>query len=154
IRWPLAGVTVTEKGIDGRLQAIARASEPGQGDMLLHLDGRAEDFLPDAGLWRWRYWGNGTFEPMRSRWSVGGRGEWRDEVITLSELNTRFDKWQYGSLTVDHPQLALSTPVRWARGAATQALEGALKLDAGATRFTSGASLPPSTLNFSVQGRD
>ncbi|MDT3621355.1 YdbH family protein [Cronobacter malonaticus] len=154
IRWPLAGVTVTEKGIDGRLQAIARASEPGQGDMLLHLDGRADDFLPDAGLWRWRYWGNGTFEPMQSRWSVGGRGEWRDEVITLSELNTRFDKWHYGSMTVDHPQLALSTPVRWARGAATQALEGALKLDAGATRFTSGASLPPSTLNFSVQGRD
>ncbi len=145
-------MTVTEKGIDGRLQAIARASEPGQGDMLLHLDGRADDFLPDAGLWRWRYWGNGTFEPMRSRWSVGGRGEWRDEVITLSELNTRFDKWQYGSLTVDHPQLALSTPVRWARGAATQALEGALKLDAGATRFTSGASLPPSTLNFSRPG--
>ncbi|CCJ85828.1 Putative uncharacterized protein ydbH [Cronobacter dublinensis 582] len=26
IRWPLAGVTVTEKGVDGRLQAIARAS--------------------------------------------------------------------------------------------------------------------------------
>lgn len=116
IRWPLAGVTVTEKGVDGRLQAIARASEPGQGDMLLHLDGRADDFLPDAGLWRWRYWGNGTFEPMQSRWTIAGRGEWRDEVITLSELNTRFDQWRYGSVTVGHPQLALSTPVRWARG--------------------------------------
>ncbi|WP_234014025.1 intermembrane phospholipid transport protein YdbH family protein, partial [Cronobacter dublinensis] len=35
-----------------------------------------------------------------------------------------------------------------------QALEGALKLEAGETRFASGASLPPSTLNFSVSGRD
>ncbi|ALB62858.1 Putative uncharacterized protein ydbH [Cronobacter condimenti 1330] len=154
IRWPLAGVTVTEKGVDGRLQAIARASEPGQGDMLLHLDGRAEDFLPDAGRWRWRYWGEGTFVPMRSRWSVGGRGEWRDDVITLSELTTQFDQWQYGSMEIAHPQLALSSPVRWVRAGASPSLDGALTLKAGATRFTSGASLPPSTLNFSINGRD
>lgn len=57
IRWPLAGVEVTPRGVDGRLQAILRAHENEMGDFVLHLDGLANDFLPDAGRWRWRYWG-------------------------------------------------------------------------------------------------
>lgn len=57
IRWPLAGVKVTPRGVDGRLQAILRAHENEMGDFVLHLDGLANDFLPDAGRWRWRYWG-------------------------------------------------------------------------------------------------
>jgi hypothetical protein len=57
IRWPLAGVKLARKGVDGRLQAILRAHENEMGDFELHLDGQANDFLPDNGLWRWRYWG-------------------------------------------------------------------------------------------------
>lgn len=57
IRWPLAGVKVTQQGVDGRLQAILRAHEQQMGDFTLHLDGQASDFLPDSGRWQWRYWG-------------------------------------------------------------------------------------------------
>lgn len=57
IRWPLAGVKVTQRGVDGRLQAILRAHENQMGGFELHLDGTANDFLPDAGRWQWRYWG-------------------------------------------------------------------------------------------------
>ncbi len=39
IRWPLAGVKVTPRGVDGRLQAILRAHENEMGDFVLHLDG-------------------------------------------------------------------------------------------------------------------
>lgn len=48
---------LTQKGVDGRLQAILRAHENEMGDFELHLDGQASDFLPDNGLWQWRYWG-------------------------------------------------------------------------------------------------
>jgi hypothetical protein len=34
--------------VDGRLQAILRAHENQMGDFELHLDGQANDFLPDA----------------------------------------------------------------------------------------------------------
>ncbi|MDH8227879.1 hypothetical protein QIG20_27120, partial [Klebsiella pneumoniae] len=57
IRWPLAGVKVTQRGVDGRLQAILQAHENELGDFVLHMDGLANDFLPDAGRWQWRYWG-------------------------------------------------------------------------------------------------
>lgn len=37
IRWPLAGVKVTQRGVDGRLQAILRAHENQMGGFELHL---------------------------------------------------------------------------------------------------------------------
>jgi hypothetical protein len=80
IRWPLAGVRLSQKGVDGRLQAILRAHENEMGDFVLHLDGQANDFLPDNGLWQWRYWGEGGFTPMSARWDVAGKGEWRDSA--------------------------------------------------------------------------
>lgn len=61
IRWPLAGVKVTQRGVDGRLQAILQAHENELGDFVLHMDGLANDFLPDAGRWQWRYWGKREF---------------------------------------------------------------------------------------------
>jgi hypothetical protein len=48
IRWPLAGVKVTQQGVDGRLQAILRAHEQQMGDFTLHLDGQATIFCPTA----------------------------------------------------------------------------------------------------------
>ncbi len=66
IRWPLAGVKVTQRGVDGRLQAILQAHENELGDFVLHMDGLANDFLPDAGRWQWRYWGKGSFTPMNA----------------------------------------------------------------------------------------
>lgn len=154
IRWPLAGVKLTPRGVDGRLQAIARAHEQGMGDVVLHLDGQAEDFLPDQGLWRWRYWGAGSFTPMQARWDVAGRGEWRDSVIALSELSTGFDQLRYGDMRVAAPRLTLSAPVRWNRDAVRPAFSGALALEAGQTTFGNGGVLPPATLNFSVTGSD
>jgi hypothetical protein len=73
IRWPLAGVKVTQQGVDGRLQAILRAHEQAMGDFTLHLDGQADNFMPDRGRWQWRYWGDGHFTPMQARWDVKAR---------------------------------------------------------------------------------
>lgn len=154
IRWPLAGVHVSSKGVDGRLQAILRAHEASAGDFVLHLDGKASRFLPDSGSWRWRYWGDGHFPPMHASWDVKGDGEWTDRTIVLNSLSTGFDQLQYGSMTVSKPRLVLDKPVRWQRDAQQPTLTGALSLDAGETRFTSGSVLPPSTLKFSIDGRD
>lgn len=154
IRWPLAGVTVTQRGVDGRLQAILRAHENQMGDFVLHLDGLANDFLPDAGRWQWRYWGKGRFTPMHAAWDVAGKGEWRDKVITLTDLSTGFNQLQYGTMTIDSPRLILDKPVQWVRDEAQPRFSGALSLDAGETHFSGGSVLPPSTLKFSVDGSD
>lgn len=67
IRWPLAGVKVTQRGVDGRLQAILQAHENELGDFVLHMDGLANDFLLTP-RWQWRYWGKGSFTPMNATW--------------------------------------------------------------------------------------
>ncbi|WP_318377705.1 YdbH family protein [Enterobacter sp.] len=154
VRWPLAGVKVTRQGVEGRLQAILRAHENQLGDFVLHLDGRATNFLPDKGLWQWRYWGDGNFTPMQARWDVAGKGEWQDKQILLSDLSTGFDQLQYGSMRVSQPRLVLDAPIRWLRDAQNPQFSGSLVLDAGQTTFSGGGALPPSTLNFSVKGSD
>ncbi len=70
----------------------------------------ANDFLPDNGLWQWRYWGKGNFTPMNARWDVRGTGEWRDNVIELTDLSTGFDKLQYGTMLVSKPRLGAGSP--------------------------------------------
>ncbi|XTZ40343.1 YdbH family protein [Salmonella enterica] len=154
VRWPLAGIKLTRLGIDGRLQAILRAHENNMGDLLLHLDGQAKNFLPDSGLWQWRYWGEGGFTPMNARWDVAGRGEWRDNTITLRELSTGFDQLQYGTMHMTSPRLTLDSPIRWVRSSTDPQFDGSLSLDAGQTTFSGGSVLPPSTLKFSVEGSE
>ncbi|POP44327.1 YdbH family protein [Superficieibacter electus] len=154
IRWPLAGVKVSQRGIDGRLQAILRAHESQMGDFILHLDGKAQDFLPDNGLWQWRYWGDGSFTPMQARWDVAGTGEWRDERIILKTLSTGFNQLRYGAMQMNTPRLVLDKPVIWQRDRLHPRFTGALTLNAGQTTFSGGSVLPPSLLNFSVEGSD
>ncbi|HFZ8993380.1 TPA: YdbH family protein [Citrobacter freundii] len=154
IRWPLAGVKVTQRGVDGRLQAILRAHEQQLGDFVLHMDGQARDFLPDAGQWRWRYWGNGHFTPMNAAWDVAGKGSWLNNTITLTDLSTGFDQLRYGTMKINTPRLVLDKPIVWLRDPVKPAFSGALSLDAGQTLFSGGSVLPPSTLKFSVVGSD
>ena len=154
IRWPLAGVKVTQRGVDGRLQAILRAHENQMGDFVLHLDGLANDFLPDAGRWRWRYWGEGSFTPMHAKWDVAGKGEWHNNTIILTDLSTGFNQLQYGTMKIETPRLEMDKPIEWVRDDAHPRFSGAMSFDAGKTLFSGGSVLPPSTLKFSVEGRD
>lgn len=91
---------------------------------------------------------------MNATWDVAGKGEWHDSTITLTDLSTGFDQLQYGTMTVVKPRLILDKPVVWVRDAQHPSFSGALSLDAGQTLFTGGSVLPPSTLKFSVDGRD
>lgn len=154
IRWPLAGVSLSQQGVDGRLQAILRAHEQQMGDFEIHLDGLARDFLPDNGRWQWRYWGKGNFTPMQAAWDIAGEGEWQDNSIVLNRLSTGFNKLQYGTMRVSQPRLVLDEPIRWDRNQQHSSLTGALSLDAGETTFSGGSRLPASTLKFSIEGRD
>lgn len=91
---------------------------------------------------------------MRARWDIAGQGEWHDNTIRLTSLSTGFDQLHYGAMTVTSPRLALNKPIVWVRDATMPSLQGALSLEAGKTIFTSGSMLPPSTINFSVEGRE
>lgn len=98
-----------------------QAHENELGDFVLHMDGQANDFLPDAGRWQWRYWGKGSFTPMNAT-DVAGKGEWHDSTITLTDLSTGFDQLQYGTMTVETPRLILDKPVIWVRDAQNPSL--------------------------------
>ncbi len=91
---------------------------------------------------------------MNARWDVTGRGEWKDNAITLTDLSTGFDQLQYGAMRMTTPRLALDAPVRWIRDAENPQFDGALTLDAGQTTFSGGSVLPPSTLKFRVEGTE
>ncbi|MCW0320277.1 YdbH family protein [Pantoea dispersa] len=153
-RWPLAGVSVASRGINGRLQAILNAHDPSFGRFRLHLDGRASDFWPDSGRWNWRYWGEGVMAPLSAKWDVKGTGSWHDTLISLDTLNTGFDQLAYGMVQVDKPRLTLTAPVRWLRDVAQPAFNGGFALRSGQTRFSYGGWLPPSELRFDAKGRD
>ncbi|GLR09272.1 hypothetical protein COO59_03615 [Mixta theicola] len=153
-RWPLAGVSLSASGINGRLQAILSAHDTQKGRFTLHLDGRADEFWPDRGRWAWRYWGNGYLAPLDAKWDVQGTGNWQDSALTLATLSTGFDRLRYGMTTVNQPRLRLAQPLVWQREAEQAAFHGELTLDAGATRFDSGGYLPPSRLQLALKGSD
>lgn len=153
-RWPLAGVRLASQGIDGRLQAILKAHDPSFGQFRLHLDGRASNFWPDKGEWKWRYWGSGDMRPLNAAWTIQGAGGWRDTLIHLDSLNAGFNQMQYGMAQVMRPRLTLSAPVNWQRDAQRPAFNGGFRIDAGETRFDFGGRLPASSLRFEAKGQD
>lgn len=153
-RWPLAGVSLSSRGVSGRLQAILQAHDPDFGRFTLHLDGRASDFWPDSGRWQWRYWGRGEMAPLHARWDVKGTGSWQDTLISLDTLDTGFDQLAYGMVQVAKPRLTLTAPVRWQRDARHPAFDGSFILRAGQTQFSYGGWLPPAALHFDAKGRD
>ncbi|TCV99846.1 YdbH family protein [Biostraticola tofi] len=153
-RLPLAGVKLTSQGIDGRLQAILAAANPQSGRLKLHLDGRASQFLPDKGTWRWRYWGGGELKPINGAWTLDGRGSWIDDTVSLTELNGRLNSLHYGLISARRPALSLKTPFHWRRSAANPSLSGEVRLAAGRIDIERAGHLDNPTINLRIFGRD
>ncbi|WP_299999851.1 YdbH family protein [uncultured Cedecea sp.] len=155
VRWPLAGVRISSKGIEGRLQAILRARQNALGEMTLHLDGKAQHFIPgQSGAWQWNYWGNGLFVPVQAKWDVQGDGEWQGCRLQFTRLSTGFDKLEYGKMYVSNPRLQLTRPLIWDSTEDKPQLSGSFVLETGVTTFGAGGSrLSPAALSFDVDGR-
>ncbi|WP_413738826.1 YdbH domain-containing protein [Sodalis sp. RH21] len=153
-RLPLAGVQLSARGLSGRLQAILQADATDYGRFTLHMDGRATDFLPDKGQWRWRYWGGGYLAPFSAQWDISGRGSWLAQTIELSELSSGLNRLSYGLVNVVTPRLSLLSPLRWVRDERQPALAGALRLDARRIDITRGGYLPWPALTLQLAGRD
>lgn len=115
-RLPLAGVQFSSAGVNGRLQAILQARAGNHGRFTLHLDGKAVNFWPDAGDWRWRLWGNGELRPFGASWRIAGRGAWQDHILCLSAAQGEMDRFRYGLIDARAPRLRLTAPLVWRRG--------------------------------------
>ncbi len=152
-RLPLAGMQLSSRGLSGRLQAILLADAAHTGKFTLHLDGRAVDFLPDRGQWRWRYWGGGNLVPLNARWNINGRGSWLGDTIELSELTSGFDRLDYGLVHGDTPRLALVSPLRWQRSDLQPAINGELSLTARRVDIQRGGYMPAPRLALQLSGR-
>ncbi|AUH00561.1 YdbH family protein [Prodigiosinella confusarubida] len=153
-RWPLAGITVSEAGVSGRLQAIVRVRDAYWGRSRLHFDGVAHDFWPDNGNWQWRYWGRGELLPFQGHWDIAGHGYWKDSLLEVSALSCGLDHIHYGAITVVKPRLTLAQPLRWQRDKTAKSLQMALRLVAEQVDFGGASSLPPATLMLNIKGRE
>ncbi|MGL4860048.1 MAG: YdbH family protein, partial [Enterobacteriaceae bacterium] len=153
LRLPLAGIRLTSQGINGRLQAIMRVKDALWGSFRLHMDGLANDFTPDSGLWRWKYWGEGQIPLFAARWDINGQGHWQDSLLQFDKLSTGFDRLRYGNITLRKPRLQLQTPLQWRRDRQNPSLSGDFLFTSGKTRFPHGAYLPPFELKLALKGR-
>lgn len=151
-RLPLAGISLTDKGINGRLQTIVNASHRYWGKYRLHLDGRSQDFWFDRGHWEYNFWGGGDMPPLKARWDMTGKGEWNDSQIRLQSLSTGFNRLIYGRVTVNKPRLTLSEPLVWDR--AQNTYEAGWQLQTQKVSFDNGGYLPTSALNIRFFGRN
>ncbi|MEC5320361.1 YdbH family protein [Brenneria populi subsp. brevivirga] len=152
-RWPLAGVRVGSNGVNGRLQAIVKARDAYWGRFNLHLDGLAQDFWPDRGQWRWRYWGSGRLPPLKAKWDVAGRGRWQDSLIEVEQLSSGLDRLSYGLVTAHRPRLTLAQPLRWQRSQPDASFQGEIQLATAQVDFSNGGYLPPSRITLKLAGR-
>ncbi|MDX7988033.1 YdbH family protein [Xenorhabdus sp. 12] len=156
-RLPLAGTQLTRDGFTGRLQAIVQAQDNYWGAFKIHLDGYAENFIPDHGNWKWRYWGNGNLPPLQAKWDIAGTGDWTQSRITVNKLSTGFDRIQHGMVKIIDPRLTLVQPLVWQRPVNRPASEGdlqlSLQLSAKRTEFRSGGFLPPFDFKASLVGQ-
>ncbi|AJC66634.1 YdbH family protein [Dickeya zeae] len=153
-RWPLAGIQVTRQGVSGRLQAIVNVRDRYWGRFRLHLDGKAQQFWPDSGDWRWRYWGEGELPPLQGRWDIAGQGRWQNNQIDVESLSSGLNQLRYGVVTVEQPRLTLTEPLRWRRDPTTGTLRGALKLAAKQVNFHGAGTLPATELALDIHGRN
>ena len=153
-RFPLAGISITQKGISGRLQSIVNATHKQWGEFKLHLDGKAEQFLPDQGLWQWKFWGNGNVKPISAKWDVGGQGQWQNDVINIDTMTTGFNQISYDQVHVQSPRVELTQPIIWQRSKATPSFNGVLQLHANKVDFSNGGYLPRTQLDLALIGSD
>ncbi|MEI9532527.1 YdbH family protein [Moellerella wisconsensis] len=152
-RWPLAGTAVDLDGVTGRLQAIVKFQERYWGNFNLHLDGRAENFSLDQGLWQWRYWGDAKLPALNADWDLQGRGAWHDSLLSVNSLNTGFNRIEYGLVSMSKPRLILTEPLIWQRNADIADFKGAFSLSTQRMTFGENSYLPPTTINATVRGK-
>ncbi|MDR5617767.1 YdbH family protein [Arsenophonus sp.] len=154
LRLPLAGTYLTAQGVTGRLQAIADTTDSYWGKVKLHFDGQANNFKPDQGQWRWRYWGHAQLPPLNANWDLSGDGYWINSLLAVNRLNTGFDKIQYGMVNMFHPRLTLSKPLIWQRDAKQANFAGEFILRTNRIQFGQESFLPATAITAKVTGRN
>ncbi|EPL9568073.1 YdbH family protein [Providencia rettgeri] len=153
IRLPLAGTSLSEEGISGRLQAILKVQEQYWGNFDIHLDGKANKFTLDNGKWFWNYWGNAKLPALDALWDIKGNGSWQDSLITLNNLTTGFSQIKYGLLSMSAPRLKLTKPLQWQRDKAKASFNGTWQLTSNRMQFGADSYLPKITVNVDIKGK-
>lgn len=154
IRLPLAGTRLTMQGFSGRLQSIVSIADEQWGICKIHFDGQADNFIPDRGIWRWRYWGTGYLPPLNANWDIAGKGSWHDTLISFDSQSTGFDQIKYGIVTMLSPRLQLTKPLQWQRDKAMPEVSGELLLTTQKTWFRRHSYLPPTSITATLTGSD
>lgn len=152
VRLPLAGVHLGLSGVSGPLQAKFWIRNLPASYYRLYVSGQAEEFLPQHGRWRWRYWGVGKLLPLAAQWDVKGSGHWQKQTITLTSLSTGFNQIHYGKMRINNPRMSLKGPLIWSYDPQHPQFTGALEIAAHQTHFGNTSRLPSSHLRLQLKG--
>lgn len=164
LRFPLAGIRMDRRGINGRLHAIFRGKSPDFKAIELHLDGFANNFK--AGLlkvfddptdknaikdrWQWRFWGNSTLSAIPNKLQIAGRGDWQQNIVQLTEFKGELDQIKRNGVRIPKLELSLLEPLilayeKWH-------LTGGVKLSMPQIQFDYGGELLNPTAQLQLNG--
>lgn len=164
LRFPLAGIRVDKHGIKGRLQAIFHGESPDFNQVELHLDGYANNFkagqfnlFQDSveenaikDQWNWRLWGSSQVKALKNKLTIAGRGNWHQDLVTLTEFNGELGKIRTPNLTIPKLNLTLLEPLSLAYQ--KWHLNGGVQLEAPEIKLNYGGELVRPTATLSVNG--
>ncbi|SET36887.1 intermembrane phospholipid transport protein YdbH family protein [Thorsellia anophelis] len=155
-RFPLAGISITPNGINGRLQAILKTREALWGQVELHMDGKAINLLPDTGKWFWLSWGNGNMPLLNAKWDMESKGKILNGTLYVENLSTGLNQIQYGRVKVDEPRITLNEPIILIPNHHSLDkkgyLKGKLALDANSIKFDNGGKIDNPIFDVSLSG--
>lgn len=131
LRLPLAGVSVSPYGVDGRLQAILKGQTDQFDKIDLHLDGKAYEFIAGiqsifkvrsasgvtspavANLWQWKFWGSAGVKVLGSQLSLQGRGQWQDNRIDIHQFDGQMTAFALPGVKVQPLAMTIAQPIHW-----------------------------------------
>lgn len=155
-RFPLAGISITPNGLNGRLQAILKTREALWGQVDLHMDGKAINLLPKSGKWFWLSWGQGRMPLLNANWDMASKGQFKNGTLYVESLSTGLDQMRYGLVKIDKPRIALLSPIIL-RPAQLKLdnpalFKGQLRLDASTIKFNNGGQIDEPVFDVKILG--
>ncbi|MBE2894680.1 intermembrane phospholipid transport protein YdbH family protein [Spirabiliibacterium falconis] len=170
LRLPLAGVSISPFGVNGRLQAILK----GQTDQLnridLHLDGKANEFIAGiqslfkvrsgdgvstehiANMWQWKFWGSAGVNVLHNTVSLQGRGQWQDNRIDIKQFDGQMTAFALSGVRVQPLDMTIATPIHW--DYQHDSLQGGLVVSNRYIEFDYGGKFEQPSMTMTLSGKD
>ncbi|MBE2895272.1 hypothetical protein HPC38_00030 [Pasteurellaceae bacterium HPA106] len=170
LRLPLAGVSVSPYGVDGRLQAILKGQTDQFDNIDLHLDGKAYEFIAGiqsifkvrsasgvtspavANLWQWKFWGSAGVKVLNNQLALQGRGQWQDNRIDIHQFDGQMSAFALPGVKVQPLAMTIAEAIHW--DYQNEELQGALMVHNSSIDLDYGGTFSQPEMKMAIAGQD